>query len=89
MGGWKLLKNIKGLYKNMPRVISSGYVINTTDMSASGASYLMNKPLDKPSVIKILDNLKSHMPPLATVSYGRINPITTEGQRLPQRSSAG
>ncbi len=66
MGGWKLLKSIKGLYKNMPRVISSGYVINTTDMSASGASYLMNKPLDKNSVIKILDNLKSHMPPLAT-----------------------
>ena len=59
MGGWKLLKNIAGRYKNMPRVLASGYVINTDDMSASGASYLLNKPLEKNDLVKVLDNIKT------------------------------
>lgn len=59
MGGWKLLKCIAGRYDNMTRVIASGYVINSSDMNASGASYLLNKPLDKDDLVAVLETIKT------------------------------
>ncbi|MCW8926857.1 MAG: ATP-binding protein [Xanthomonadales bacterium] len=68
MGGWKLLKCIEGYYDNMTRVLASGYVINATDMNASGASFLLNKPLDKNELVNVLENIKTRPPAGSTHS---------------------
>jgi len=58
MGGWKLLKSIEGLYENMPRVLASGYVINSDDMYSSGASYILNKPVQEDDLADMLSSIK-------------------------------
>lgn len=74
MGGWKLLRNIKGLYADMPRVVASGYIINSNDMAASGVSYLLNKPLEKDDIISIIDKIKTrHTRPQLTVVGNTLN----------------
>ena len=77
MGGWQLLKNIQGLYKNMTRVIASGYIINSNDMNASGVSHLLDKPFKKEDVIKILDVINYNM---ATVGYSNNKPKPIDGK---------
>ena len=58
MGGWKLLKEIQGLYRDMPRVIASGFIINPEDMRRNGAAYLLNKPLEKAELMNTLDSIR-------------------------------
>lgn len=62
MGGWKLLKNLVGLYNEMPRVIASGFIINPEDMKRSGADYLLNKPLEKVDLENILNSIRTGQP---------------------------
>jgi PAS domain S-box-containing protein len=75
MGGWELIKNIQGLYENIPRIVASGYFINTSEMEATGVDRLLNKPFNKGDIIKLLDDIGNKTAP----GYmGSIKAITPE-----------